>query len=79
MARRNYGSLTILSFNICSVAKNLDEFVGEFNKCNRDTIALCETRLSNDIECLYNLTGYEMHCNSRTCQGGGVLFYVNHT
>ena len=76
MARRNYGSLTIVSFNICSVAKHLDEFVGDFNNFNIDIIALCETRLSKDIECLYKLTGYEMHCNSRNCQGGGVLFYV---
>ena len=76
MARRNFGSLTIVYFNIRSVAKHLDEFPSDFSKFSVDIIALCETRLSQDIKCLYIVAGYEMYCNSRNCHGGGVLFYV---
>ena len=50
--------------------------MGDFSNFNIDNIALGKTRLFKDIECLYKVTRYEMHCNSRNCQGGGVLFHV---
>ena len=76
MARRNYGSLTIASLNIRSVAKHFDDFPVDFSNFIVDIIALGKTHLSKDIECLYKLAVYEMHCNSRNCQGGGEIFYV---
>lgn len=39
-------------------------------------MSFCETKLSNDIEHLYNIQGYKLLTNNRNHYGGGVCMYI---
>ena len=75
----NFNS-SMLFYNVRSIPSNLENFLVEHIyqvQTNIDFIGLCETRLTNDIEHLYNIDGYNMFNNNRNTQGGGVTLYVN--
>ena len=67
---------SLISLNIRSIPKNLDEFFTDFHSCNFDVIGLCETRLSEAIYPLYKLPGYDLFCKNRNNLGGGVLLFI---
>lgn len=73
------GELKSLFLNIRSVPKHLDSFCSEFQLCNTklDVLAFAETRLSPDIESLYNIPQYQLFANSRNTYGGGVALYIS--
>ena len=75
--RGGASSMNMMSYNICSVPKNFDEFVVDPHVLSFGVIGLCETRLTKGIEQLYRIEKYDQHCNSRNTHGGGVLLYVS--
>ena len=68
---------SLLSCNINSASKNLDNFCASyltgFLPC---FITLCETKLNSTIEHLYPIGSYTGVFNSRNNHGGGVSIYV---
>ena len=72
-------SFNIISFNINSVPLHLEEFCEnclnplpyKFN-----IIGLCETKLTDDIEQLYNIPSYEKITNNFTRSSGGVAIFI---
>ena len=71
-------NFTIMVHNIRSIAKNLEEFQIDFNvsKNGIDILAFCETRMSDDVECLYNIPKYNRYSTHRNTSGGGVSLYI---
>ena len=69
-------SLSFLTHNISSIPSNIDEFFVDFEGVNIDVLGLCETRLSDSIESIYQIAGYDMHSNSRNTNGGGTALYI---
>ena len=71
-------TLSIISHNIRSLPANIEEFLVDFSNlvCSPSVVAFTETRLSNDIEQLYSIPGFEAFYNSRNTSGGGVAIYV---
>ena len=63
-------------FNINSVPKKFHEFNLECNNCSFDFIGLCETKLTSDIDHLYELNNYNRYNNNRTRNSGGIALYV---
>ena len=51
-------------------------FFVDFEFVNIDVLGLCETRLSDSIESMYQNAGYDMHSNSRNTNGGGKVLYI---
>ena len=71
-------NLSILNWNIVSVPENLDFFLDlYFPNTMPDIIALCETRLSDEIVNLHGYPNYDMHVTCRHRLGGGVALYMN--
>ena len=68
-------TLNIMSFNIRSVPRNIDEFFSDFHFGELDVIGMCETRLTESSSSLYKVRGYELFCRNRNVNGGGVLIY----
>lgn len=71
--------LNIFTYNIRSIPSNLDMFVdGHLIPIINEVqiICFCETRLSDDIEHLYRITGFNMFTKNRNRQGGGVAIYI---
>ena len=60
------------------MVKHLEEFLLDFNigKGNVDALAFSETRLSEDIESLYDIHAYNRYSNSRNTMGEGVSIYI---
>ena len=75
----NPESLKILMHNIRSITTNLNKFL-DYHLQNIvyeiQFICFCETRLSNDVEHLYSIRGYNMYTMNRNRHGGGVAMYV---
>ena len=72
--------ITLMSYNVNSVPHNLENFLDVElmgNISNIDVFALCETKLNNDIENLYNLENFKLYTNNRNRHGGGVALYIN--
>ena len=72
--------ITILSYNVNSIPHNLENFLDvEINDfiSNIDIFALCETKLNDDIESLYNIDNFKLYTNNRNRHGGGVALYIN--
>ena len=73
-------AFSVLSFNIGSVPKHLDSFV---DQClaplgyQFDVIGFCETKLTDDIEHLYDIPSYTRQSNSLSRHSGGVSLYIN--
>ena len=72
-------NFTLMAHNIRSIAKNLDEFLIDFDiaKNNIDIMAFCETRLSVDIESIYRVPNYVLFSNPRNTMGGGMAMYIS--
>ena len=53
--------MNMMSFDICSVPKNFDEFVVDPCIQSFDVIGLCETRLDKGIEQLYRNKKFDQY------------------
>ena len=64
--------------NINSVPKHFQEFEIEClnNKYSFDVISLCETKLTSDIDHLYELNNYNRYNNNKTRNSGGIALYI---
>ena len=72
--------INILSYNVNSIPHNLENFLDtEINECisNVDIFAICETKLNDDIESLYNISNFKLYTNNRNRHGGGVALYIS--
>ena len=74
--------LSVLSFNVRSFFKNIDEFIGLLASLDlsSDIIVLSETWLNSHTESLCNIDGYQAYHSYRANkEGGGVsIFIKNH-
>lgn len=71
-------NLSIYSHNINSLSKHFEElktFLNNFND-NFDVISLVETKLSDDIEQLYELSHYNKVSLNNKRNSGGLMIYV---
>lgn len=72
--------VSILSHNIRSAPEHLETLLAECIVHNGeafDIIGLCETRLSNDIQHLFEIPQYNAYFNNRSRKSGGVSLYVH--
>ena len=75
--RQNFHSdnqtFSLLSFNIASLPLHFDELKYILlNHVCLDVFGLCETRLSPEIDNLFEIDEYNMYANDRSRRGGGV-------
>ena len=42
-------------------------------------IGICDTKMTNEIETLYNIAGYSMFTNNNQSNKGGVAFYIENS
>ena len=70
---------SVVNLNICSIPGNFDDFL---EQCisplswRFDAISFCGTKLTCDIDQLYNIPFYTKFCNNRSRQSGGLALYV---
>ena len=78
MIKHEYGDISVMSFNIRSMASNFDSFTAELldGKRSCDIIGLCETRLTDDTAALYHIDNYSLYSNNVSSCKGGVCLYV---
>lgn len=79
MLSNSDSDFTVLLHNIRSIPRNLDSFSLQHLlpvQAKVDILGMCETRLSEDIQHMYNIEGYSLFTNNRNHQGGGVCFFV---
>ena len=70
--------LSICSFNVNSLSKNLEEFKYTFMHDHKFSIVgFVETKITQDIENLFSIDGYEMYHNSHMRNSGGVSMYIS--
>ena len=75
----NEAFLSLLHLNIGSIPKSLEGF---FEQCispfevNIDIFGFTETKLTNDIEHLYDIPMYNRYCNNNSRRSGGVALYI---
>ena len=69
----------MLSLNIRSITRNLEEFLVDFAlDCHLpDFVSFCETRLTVELNALYEIPNYCLFSNPRNTSGGGVAMYIN--
>ena len=74
-------SVNVISHNIHSIPSNIEEFLLDFDNVilSDSIIAFSETRLSDEIEHLYNIPNFSAFFNSRNAHGGGVAVYTANT
>ena len=78
LSELNASNFTIMSYKISSLPKNFDYLADVMlSDTSLDIVGLCETRLSPDIDQLYELDGYSLYANDRSRNGGGVALYVS--
>ena len=73
-------SLRILFFNIGSIPSHLDEFREQCLSTlgfDVDVIGLCETRLNDSLEPLFQLINYNGNFKSKSTSGGGLAIYIH--
>ena len=69
---------SILNWNVVSVPENLQLLRDlYFHDKMPDVVALCETRLSDELVNLYSYSEYDTHVTCRNRYGGGVLLYMH--
>lgn len=69
----------IMFHNINSIPHNLENLVVNSDLSSMESIKFllfCETKLSEDIEHLYEINNYTLVTNSRNHYGGGVCMYI---
>ena len=75
----NESYLSLLHLNIGSIPKSLEGFVEQCIfpfQVNFDILGFTETKLTNDIEHLYDIPKYHRYCNNNSRRSGGVAIYV---
>ena len=66
-----------MSLNICSLKSNFVNLQHEITDHFRPSvIGICETKMINEIETLYNIAGYNMFTNNNQSNIGGVALYI---
>ena len=66
-----------MSLNICSLKTNFLNLQLEItDKFQPTVIGICETKITNEIESLYNITGYSMLTNNNQSNKGGLALYI---
>ena len=71
---------SLMSLNICSLKSNFCNLQLEItdNFCP-SIIGICETKMTNEIETLYNIAGYNMFTNNNQSNKGGVALYIKNS
>ena len=72
-------TFSVIHLNIGSIPKNLDTFIDQcIAPLNQefDVLGFCETKLTNDIDQLYDIPRYSRYCNNISRQSGGVALYI---
>ena len=70
-------NLTIFNWNSVSVPENFQLVRNLYFQQNLpDILAICETRLSDEIADVYNIPEYDLHVTCRNRNGGGVLLFM---
>ena len=66
-----------MSLNICSLKSNFFNLQLEITDHFRPSvIGICEMKMINEIETLYNIAGCNMFTNSNQPNKGGVALYI---
>ena len=70
--------LSVCSFNVNSLSKNIDEFLNEciIDKLPFDILGFTETKLTDSIQHLYDIEGYQRFNLNYKRNSGGVALYV---
>ena len=69
-----------MSLNICSLKSNLLNLLLEITDHFRlSVIGICETKITNEIDTLYNIAGYNMFSNNNQSNKGGVALYIKNS
>ena len=69
-----------MSLNICSLKSNFLNLQLEITDHFRPSvIGICETKITNEIETLYNIAGYNMFTNNNQYNKGGVALYIKNS
>ena len=72
-------TFSVCSFNINSIPHNFESFVDQcYNGLNHqfDILGLCETKLNDEINELYNLEGYNKYSYNVSRNCGGIAVFV---
>ena len=74
-------NIPILSFNIRSMKANFNTLVAELlhGQSKFGVIGVCETKMTNDTENLYQIPNYKLFTNNVSSNMGGVCMYVHDT
>ena len=71
---------SLMSLNICSLKSNFLNLQLEITDHFRPSvIGICETKMTNEIETLYNIAGYKMFTNNNQSNKGGVALYIKNS
>ena len=69
-----------MSLNICSLKSNFLNLQLEITYYFRPSvIRICETKMTNEIETLSNIAGYNMFTNNNQSNKGGVALYIKNS
>jgi len=77
---KSFASFTVLGYNINSIPKHLDDLV---NSCvlplkfTVDVMCMCETKLTEEIQNLYDIKTYQMFTNNTSRGSGGIAVFVH--
>ena len=69
-------SINMLSFNISSILRHLEQFLAEINSLTFGNMGFCKTHLTSSAAPLYKIPIYDMFARSRSANGGGVVLYA---
>ena len=69
-----------MSLNICRLKSNLlNPHLEITDHFRPSVIGICETKITNEIETMYNIAGYNMFTNNNQCNKGGVALYIKNS
>ena len=71
---------SVINHNIHSIPEHFDEFVDQclaLNNTEIDIIGFTETKLTDDIQQLYNLPNYHTYFNNHSRNSGGVALFIH--
>ena len=74
---RESQNLSFFYMNIRSIPTRLDELLCNIKFGSLNVMAFTESRLSNETENIYHISGYEQFVNNRNTRGGGVCMYID--
>ena len=71
-------NFTCMALNISSLKENfLSLQINITDHFAPTVLGLCETKLTNELQDLYNLSGYNMYTNNNMSNKGGVCLFIN--